>query len=81
MLFRSLRNVLVYEEETEKKEEKDKDSQFNDLIDSFQEMGFDKKLIIKVLDKVMKEKEKELKSMSPHEAESYLFPIILRGLS
>ena len=80
-LILQLRNVLVFEDENEKTEDKTKETQFNDLIDSFQEMGFDKKLIIKTLDKVMKEKEKELKGMSPHEAESFLFPIILRGLS
>jgi Holliday junction DNA helicase, RuvA subunit len=82
-LILQLRNVLVFEEENEKKEsgKKGENSEFRELVESFQDMGFDKKLILRALEKIMAEKGKELSSMTHNEAESFLFPLILRSLS
>ncbi len=80
-LILQLRNVLVYDDESEKEQGKVQKHEFGELVDSLQEMGFDKKLIVKALDKIMKEKEKELKTMTHAQAESLLFPLVLRSLS
>ena len=76
-----LRNVLVYDEEGEKEQGKGQKHEFGELVESLQEMGFDKKQVVKALDTIMKEKEKELKGMTHSQAESLLFPLVLRSLS
>ncbi len=80
-LILQLRNVLVYEDEGEKEQVKGQKNEFGELVESLQEMGFDKKQVVKVLDTIIKEKEKELKGMTHSQAESFLFPLILRSLS
>lgn len=80
-LILQLRNVLVYDEEGEKEQGKGQKHEFGELVESLQEMGFDKKQVVKALDTIMKEKEKELKGMTHSQAESLLFPLVLRSLS
>lgn len=78
-LILQLRNVLVFEEDV--KEKPNSSNEFNELVESLVEMGFDKKTVIKTLDKVMKEKKNELSGLTHQDAESMLFPLVLRSLS
>ena len=52
-----------------------------DVVDSLAGMGFDKKQVYKTLDKVLKDESEKIKKMSHNEAESYIFPILLRRFS
>ena len=52
-----------------------------DVVDSLVGMGFDKKNVYKTLDKILKEENEKIKKLSHTQAESYIFPILLRRLS
>lgn len=52
-----------------------------DVADSLVGMGFDKKNVYKTLDKILKEENEKIKKLSHTQAESYIFPILLRRLS
>lgn len=79
-LILQLRNVLVLEEESEKKENSSSKSRFSDLITSFTEMGYDRKNVIKVIDEILKENELLYSSMSDREIEAKILSDVLRRL-
>ncbi|MGN0907392.1 MAG: Holliday junction branch migration protein RuvA [Bullifex sp.] len=55
--------------------------QWADVADSLAGMGFDRKIVYRTLDKVLKEEEDKIRTMDHHSAEAYIFPILLRRLS
>ena len=79
-LVLQLRNVLVLEEE-EPETRTEAPGQFRDLIESFAEMGFERRQIVRVLSEVMAENSLIIQGKDSREAESFLFPLVLRRLS
>ena len=80
-LVLQLRNVLVLDEEEEAGSRAESSGQFRDLVDSLAEMGFERKQIVRVLSEVRGENALILQDKDPREAESFLFPLVLRRLS
>ena len=79
-LVLQLRNVLVLEDD-EAEPKAETPSQFRDLIDSLAEMGFERKQIVRTLAEVMSENSLIIQGKDAREAESFLFPLVLRRLS
>lgn len=79
-LVLQLRNVLVLEDD-EAEPKAEAPSQFRDLIDSLAEMGFERKQIVRTLSEVMSENSLIIQGKDAREAESFLFPLVLRRLS
>ena len=79
-LVLQLRNVLVLEDD-EAEPKAETPSQFRDLIDSLAEMGFERKQIVRTLSEVMSENSLIIQGKDAREAESFLFPLVLRRLS
>ena len=80
-LVLQLRNVLVLEEEEETEKRLENAGMFKDLVDSLAEMGFERKQIVRVLSEVRSENALILQDKDTREAESFLFPLVLRRLS
>ncbi len=80
-LVLQLRNVLVLDDEDDAQSPKEQSGQFRDLIDSLAEMGFERKQIVRVLGEIRGENALILQGKDPREAESFLFPLVLRRLS
>ena len=80
-LVLQLRNVLVLEEEEETEKRPENAGVFKDLVDSLAEMGFERKQIVRVLSEVRSENALILQDKDTREAESFLFPLVLRRLS
>lgn len=79
-LVLQLRNVLVLEHEDEE-EGGSAPGSFRELIQSFTDMGYDRKLVSKTVETVLKENPSLVQGKSLHEAEAAIFPLVLRGLS
>ena len=79
-LVLQLRNVLILEEE-ESKEEVSTPGQFRDLIESFTEMGFERKIVVRTLNDVLTENAAVIQSKDFRSAEAMLFPLVLKRLS
>ena len=82
-LILQLRDTLVYTDDSPSGIEniKTESKKWNDLIESMTGMGFDKKVVSKALDELIKQEQAKLATMNHEMAESYLFPLLLRRLS
>lgn len=83
-LILQLRNVLVFESETETEKENKASStskRFSDFISSFCEMGYDKKSVIKVIDALLEENQDKYNSLDDREIEKSIFTSVLRRLN
>ena len=83
-LILQLRNVLVFESETETEKENKASStskRFSDFISSFCEMGYDKKSVIKVIDALLEENRDKYNSLDDREIEKSIFTSVLRRLN
>lgn len=78
-LVLQLRNVLVLEHEED--EESPASSSFRELIQSFTDMGYDRKQVSRTVDEVLKANPSLIQGKSLHEAEALVFPLVLKGLS
>ena len=83
-LILQLRDTLVYTDESASGVETASiptSRKFEDVVESFVEMGFDKKTVLRALDKTLEKEKEKIRSMGQQEAENYIFPILLRSLS
>ena len=83
-LILQLRNVLVFESETETEKENKASStskRFSDFISSFCEMGYDKKSVIKVIDALLEENQDKYNSLDDREIEKSICTSVLRRLN
>ena len=83
-LILQLRNVLVFETETEKEADGKSSStskRFSDFISSFCEMGYDRKSVVKVIDTILEENNDKYKDMDDREIEKNIFTSVLRRLN
>lgn len=82
-LILQLRDTLVYTDDSASGVENIKleNKKWNDLIESMTGMGFDKKLVSKALDELVKSEQAKLAQMTHEQSEAYLFPLLLRRLS
>ena len=54
---------------------------YEDVIESFVGMGFDKRLVVRTLEKIVAKEREKLIAMDKRESENYIFPLLLRSLS
>ena len=80
-LVLQLRNVLVLEEGENGAEDSSSTGQFRELIDSFLDMGFDRRLVVRVLSQVLADNALLLQDKDMRSAETLIFPLVLKGLS
>ena len=83
-LILQLRNVLVFDSESEKEAEGRPSSvskRFSDFISSFCEMGYDRKSVIKVIDEFLEENSGKFNDMDDREIEKNIFTTVLRRLN
>ena len=83
-LILQLRNVLVFDSESEKEAEGRPSSvskRFSDFISSFCEMGYDRKSVIKVIDELLEENSGKFNDMDDREIEKNIFTTVLRRLN
>ncbi len=82
-LILQLRDTLVYTDDSPSGVDNipKANKQWDDLVDSLAGMGFDKKTVIKALDVILKEERAKIVTMPHEEAESHIFPLLLRRLS
>lgn len=83
-LILQLRDTLVYVDDSPSGVENThvtSSKDYEDVIESFTEMGFDKKLVVKTLDKLLEKEKDNVRSMNKEQAENYLFPLLLRSLT
>lgn len=78
-LVLQLRNVLVFDHDEE--EEAAAPGSFRELIQSFTDMGYDRKQVSRTVDEVLKANPSLVQGKSLHEAEAAIFPLVLKGLS
>ena len=79
-LVLQLRNVLVLDEE-EDNASPSVPSQYRDLIESFANMGFERRAVVRVLDRVLEENALLVQGRDQRSAETLVFPLVLKGLS
>ena len=75
-----LRNVLVLDDE-EENASPSAPSQYRDLIESFTQMGFERRAVVRVLDRVLEENALLVQGRDQMSAETLIFPLVLKGLS
>ena len=83
-LVLQLRDTLVYDESSESGQASPPPHSakaYEDVVESFVGMGFDRKLVVKALEKILAKSADELRTLSKEEAENYVFPLLLRSLS
>lgn len=81
-LILQLRNVLVYDdEEPNVAGAKKQKHEFQDLLDSLTDMGFDKKIVSRELNTACEENKVRISSLDRDSAEAFLFPLMLKRLS
>ena len=83
-LILQLRNVLVFETETEKEADVKSSStskRFSDFISSFCEMGYDRKSVVKVIDTLLEENNDKYINMDDRDIEKNIFTSVLRRLN
>ena len=78
-LVLQLRNVLVLDDEEETGAAEDKG--YRDLIDSFVQMGFDRKLVARTLNEVIRENALLIDGKSREESENILLPLMLKRMT
>ena len=79
-LVLQLRNVLVLDDE-EGSEAVSAPSQYRDLIESFAQMGFERRAVVRVLDRVLDENALLVQGKDARSVETLIFPLVLKGLS
>ena len=79
-LVLQLRNVLVLDDE-EESASPSAPSQYRDLIESFTQMGFERRAVVRVLDRVLEENALLVQGRDQMSAETLIFPLVLKGLS
>lgn len=84
-LVLQLRDTLVYDENDEPtssgSSQKKSVNDYEDVIESFVGMGFDKRLVVRTLEKIVAKEREKLIAMDKRESENYIFPLLLRSLS
>ena len=80
-LVLQLRNVLVLDEAESGADEPAAPGQFRDLIESFLDMGFERRVVVRVLSQVLEENALLLQGKDLRSAETFIFPLVLKGLS
>lgn len=82
-LILQLRDTLVYTDDSPSGVDNlgKEDKIWNDLIDALSGMGFDRKAVLRALEETTRGEAEKLKTMDHNDAESYIFPILLRRLS
>ena len=84
-LVLQLRDTLVYDENDEPSSsggsQKKSVNDYEDVIESFVGMGFDKRLVVRTLEKIGAKEREKLIAMDKRESENYIFPLLLRSLS
>lgn len=83
-LVLQLRDTLVYDDDVAQGESTGgpqtvKD--FDDVVESFVGMGFDKKLVVRTLEKVLAKNKDELRKLDRQQSEDFIFPLLLRSLT
>ena len=79
-LVLQLRTVLVLEE-AESSDDTSSPGQFRELIESFLDMGFERRTVVRVLDQVLEDNALLLQGKDLRSAEALVFPLVLKGLS
>ncbi len=82
-LILQLRDTLVFTDDSPSGVDNIKSSgkQWNDILESFISMGYDKKVVQRKLDDILKKESSTLATLSHEKAEAYIFPILLRSLA
>lgn len=85
-LVLQLRDTLVYDEDDAAGQgasfggpQTAKD--FEDVIESFVGMGFDRKLVVRTLEKILAKEKDELRKLDRQQSENHIFPLLLRSLT
>lgn len=82
-LILQLRNVLVLEVDEESNRSNGAASskaRFADLISSFTEMGYERKVVVKAIDDIIKENELLLSNLDDRAIEEKIFPMVFRRI-
>ena len=83
-LVLQLRDTLVYDEnepDGSRSAQTNDAKAYEDVIESFVGMGFEKKLVIRTLEKILIKEKENLKGLGKEECENHIFPLLLRSLS
>lgn len=80
-LVLQLRNVLVLDDAEEGSEDTSSPGQFRELVESFLDMGFDRRVVVRVLNQVLEDNALLLQGKDLRSAETLIFPLVLKGLS
>lgn len=82
-LILQLRNVLVFEEDSPKEDKVagKTSARFSDLINSFTEMGYDRKSVIKGIEEVLADAGDSLNQLPDRDIEKKIFTNVLRRLN
>lgn len=80
-LVLQLRNVLVLEDADAEGEDVSSPGQFRELIESFLDMGFERKVVVRTLNQVLEENALLIQGKDLRSAETLIFPLVLKGLS
>ena len=83
-LVLQLRDTLVYDESSESGQASPPPHSakaYEDVVESFVGMGFDKKTVLKALDRLLAKEKDNLRSKTKEECENYIFPLLLRSLT
>ncbi len=82
-LILQLRDTLVFTDDSPSGVEnlKSVGKQWNDILESFISMGYDKKVVQRKLDDILKKEASTLATLSHEKAEAYIFPLLLRSLA
>ena len=79
-LVLQLRNVLVIDDEEEEGRKDGADS-YRDLVDSFVQMGFERKAVLRTLDEVIRDNALLIDGKGREEAENLLLPLMLKRMT
>ncbi len=83
-LVLQLRDTLVYDENepgAAQSGQTQSSRTYEDVVESFVGMGFDKKTVLKALDRLLAKEKDNLRSKTKEECENYIFPLLLRSLT
>lgn len=83
-LVLQLRDTLVYDENepgAAQSGQTQSSKIYEDVVESFVGMGFDKKTVLKALDRLLAKEKDNLRSKTKEECENYIFPLLLRSLT
>ena len=79
-LVLQLRNVLVIDD-AEEEGRKDGAGSYRDLVDSFVQMGFERKAVLRTLDEVIRDNALLIDGKGREEAENLLLPLMLKRMT